>query len=53
MDGRIKIDMGSWSEFFLVDGISYADYIKELQTDETEEEYHQITFDEYLESLQN
>lgn len=53
VDGRIKIDVGSWSEFFLVDGISYADYIKELQTDETEEEYHQITIDEYLESLQN
>lgn len=51
---NIIIDVGSHSEFFVVKGISHIDYIKELQKDEdSEEEYHQITFDEYLESLQN
>ena len=50
---NIIIDVGSHSEFFVVKGISHIDYIKELQKDyEPEEEYHQITFDEYLESLQ-
>ena len=46
------LDVGSHSEFFKIKGISYDDYIKALQSDEPEEEYHQITFDEYLESLQ-
>lgn len=51
---NIIIDVGSHSEFFVVKGISHIDYIKELQKDEdSEEEYHQITMDEYLESLQN
>lgn len=50
----VTIDVGSHSEFFKIKGISHSDYIKELQKDsEPEEEYHQITFDEYLESLQN
>ena len=48
----VMIDVGSWSEFFIIKGISYIDYIKGLEEDEPEEEYHQITFDEYLESLQ-
>ena len=61
-DGRVKIDVGSWSEFFFVDGITYKAYMKELHCNEIEElrennypkeEYHQIDFDEYLESLQN
>lgn len=25
-DGRVKIDVGSWSEFFFIDGITYKDY---------------------------
>lgn len=25
-DGRIKIDVGSWSEFFFIDGITYKEY---------------------------
>jgi hypothetical protein len=46
------IDVGSYSEFFVLRDISHNDYIKELQKDsEPEEYYHQITFDEYLESL--
>ena len=49
---KIMIDVGSYSEFFVLRDISYNDYIKELQKDsEPEEEYHQITFDEYLESF--
>lgn len=49
----VMIDVGSWLEFFVIRGISYIDYIKSLEKDdELEEEYHQITFDEYLESLQ-
>ena len=51
-DDGVMIDVGSHSEFFKIEGISYDDYIKALQNDEPEEEYHQITFDEYLESLQ-
>ena len=31
VDGRIKIDVGSWSEFFLVDGITYSEYLENLQ----------------------
>lgn len=51
---NIVIDFGSHSKFFVVRGISHIDYIKELQKNvEPEEKYHQITFDEYLESLQN
>ena len=47
------IDVGSYSEFFVLRGISHSDYIKELQKDsDPQEEYHQITDDEYLESLQ-
>lgn len=54
VDEGVKIDVGSWSEFFVVKGISHIDYIKQLQKNiEPEEEYHQITFDEYLENLQN
>ena len=30
-DGRIKIDVGSWSEFFLVDGITYFEFLESLQ----------------------
>lgn len=51
---KVMIDVGSYSEFFVLKDISHSDYIKELQKDsEPEEEYHQITIDEYLESLQN
>ena len=51
---NVMIDVGSHSEFFVVKGISHIDYIKQLQKDdEPQEQYHQITFDEYLESLQN
>lgn len=50
----VVIDVGSHSEFFVVKGISHSEYIKGLKSDEdTEEKYHQITFAEYLESLQN
>ena len=50
---NIMIDVGSYSEFFVVKGISHSEYIKGLKNDEyPEEEYHQITIDEYLESLQ-
>ena len=52
VDGRIKIDVGSWSEFFYIDGITYEEYSKALHSEKPEEKYHQITFDEYLESLQ-
>lgn len=31
VDGRVKIDVGSWSEFFLVDGITHDEYLKSLQ----------------------
>lgn len=60
-DGRVKIDVGSWSEFFFIDGITYKDYLKKLydgaddayyESQQPEEKYHQITMDEYLESLQ-
>lgn len=30
VDGRVKIDVGSWSEFFFVDGITHDEYIKSL-----------------------
>ena len=30
-DGRIKIDVGSWSEFFFVDGITHKEYVESLQ----------------------
>lgn len=50
---KVMIDVGSYSEFFVLRGISHSDYIKELQKDsDPQEEYHQITDDEYLESLQ-
>lgn len=50
----VTIDVGSHSEFFKIKGISHNDYIKALRkNDEPEEQYHQITIDEYLESLQN
>ena len=53
-DEKIMVDVGSYSEFFIIKGISYSEYIKALQGNtEPEEEYHQITIDEYLESLQN
>lgn len=53
-DEKITVDVGSHSEFFIIRGISYDDYIKKLNSRaEPEEEHHQITFDEYLESLQN
>ena len=49
----VMVDVGSHSEFFKIKGISHDDYIKALQKNvEPKEEYHQITFDEYLESLQ-
>ena len=57
----VTIDVGSHSEFFKIKGISYSEYIKQLydgaddayyESQQPEEEYHQITFDEYLESLQ-
>jgi hypothetical protein len=60
-DGRIKIDVGSHTEFFFIDGITYEDYLKKLydgaddayyESQQPEEKYHQITMDEYLESLQ-
>ena len=31
VDGRVKIDVGSWSEFFLVDGITHDEYLESLQ----------------------
>ena len=53
-DDNIIIDVGSHSEYFILKGITHIDYIKELQKDDDpEEEWHQITWDEYLESLQN
>lgn len=53
-ENGVTIDVGSYSEFFKIKGISYNDYVKTLQKNvELEEKYHQITFDEYLESLQN
>lgn len=49
----VMIDLGSHLEFFILKGISHSEYIKELQKDgEPKEEYHQISIDEYLESLQ-
>ena len=51
-DGRIKIDVGSYTEFFFIDGITHDEYIAALCQENDNEEYHQITFDEYLESLQ-
>ena len=56
----VTIDVGSHSEFFKIKGISHNDYIKELydgaddayyESQQPEEQYHQITIDEYLESL--
>ena len=52
-DGRIKIDVGSYTEFFFIDGITHDEYIAALCREDDNEEYHQITMDEYLESLQN
>ena len=53
-DERIMVDVGSYSEFFIIKGIPIDEYVKALQKDDgPKEEYHQITFDEYLESLQN
>ena len=50
----ITIDVGNHSEFFKIKGISHDDYIKALQEKvDPEEWFCQITFDEYLESLQN
>ena len=49
---EVTLDVGSHWEFFVVKGISCKDYIEGLQDDEQEEEYHQITFDEYLKTLQ-
>ena len=50
---KVMIDVGSYSEFFVVKGISHSEYIKDLKSDENpDEKYHQITMDEYLESLQ-
>ena len=52
-DNRIKIDVGSYSEFFYVDEIIYEDYLKALhKKDMPEHQYRQITIDECLESLQ-
>ncbi len=31
VDGRIKIDVGSWSEFFFVEGITHKEYLESLQ----------------------
>ena len=53
-DKKVVIDVGSHSEFFVLRDISHDEYLKALERDvELEEEYHQITIDEYLESLQN
>jgi hypothetical protein len=50
---KVMIDVGSYSEFFVLRDISHSEYIKGLKSDEDpEEKYHQITWDEYLESLQ-
>ena len=50
---NIMIDVGSHSEFFIVKGINHSEYIKGLeQGEKPEEDCHQITMDEYLESLQ-
>ena len=27
-DGRIRIDVGSWSEFFYIEGITFVEYCK-------------------------
>lgn len=29
-NGRLKIDVGSWTEFFFLEGISYEEYVKEI-----------------------
>ena len=61
-DEGVTIDVGSHSEFFKIKGIAHSDYIKQLhdraddayyESQQTEEKYHQITTEEYLESLQN
>lgn len=50
--GNVIIDVGSYSEFFVLKGISHSDYTKALQKEvESEEDYHQIAFDEYLEGI--
>ena len=30
-NGGVKIDVGSWSEFFFVDGITHDEYLENLQ----------------------
>ena len=63
-DGRIQIDVGSYSEFFFIDGISHVEYMEALydEADDAyyksqqfepfeDEEYHQITTDDVLENL--
>ena len=52
-DEGIALDVGSHSEFFRIKGITHNDYIKALQKNDEPEEYHQITWDEYLGDLQN
>lgn len=49
----VTIDVGSWSEFFIVKGISYKEYLNGLKEYiDPEEKYNQITFDEYLKNMQ-
>lgn len=51
-DEGVTLDVGSHSEFFRIKGISHAEYINALQKNDETEEYHQITWDEYAETLQ-
>lgn len=52
-EDSVALDVGSHSEFFEIKGISHAEYIKELSRKDEPKEYRQITWDEYLGSLQN
>lgn len=51
-DKGVILDVGSHSEFFVIKGISHAEYINALQKNDEPEEYHQMTWDEYAEILQ-
>lgn len=49
---KVMIDVGSYSEFFVLRDISHSEYIKSLEKDaEPEEKYRQYEFD--LESLKS
>ena len=49
---KVMIDVGSYSEFFILRDVSHSEYIKSLEKDaESEEKYRQYEFD--LESLKS